>query len=219
MKTALLIGATGLVGAHLLDQLLRDDKFEKIIVFTRRLTGQQHKKLNEVIINFDKTSEWKKQVKGDVLFSTLGTTLRKAGSKAAQYKIDYTYQYNFAEAAAQNGVPGYVLVSSAYASPSSKIFYSRMKGELERDISQLSFEHISIIRPGILAGDRKEKRLGEKLGLALMNVAYHIPGLSAWKPIHASIVARAMINAYQHPTKPVNEYTLKDVFRLAEMNQ
>ena len=98
MKTALLIGATGLVGGALLDLLLNDNRFEKVKVFVRRSTGESHPKLEEYQVDFDTLLTWKEFLKGDVLFSALGTTLKKAGSKEAQYKIDYTYQYELAKA-------------------------------------------------------------------------------------------------------------------------
>lgn len=217
MTTALLIGATGLVGSHLVSQVLEDAGFEKLIVFTRRSLHISHLKLEEKIIDFDKVDEWKDEVKGDVLFSTLGTTLRKAGSKEAQYKIDYSYQYNFASVAAENGVAQYVLVSAANSSANSPIFYSRMKGELERDVKKLSFKNISIIRPGLLDGDRKEKRFGEGAGIILTKFFGAIPGLHFIKPIHASIVAKAMINATKHHPQQINSYSFKEIERLAQM--
>ena len=122
---AIILGPTGLVGAKLLDLLLADKRFDKVLIFTRRHTGKTHPKLEEQVIDFDHTVSWAPLVSGDVLFSAFGTTLKKAGSKDAQYKIDYTYQYEFAKAAAANGVKTYVLVSAAYSSSKSKIFYSR----------------------------------------------------------------------------------------------
>jgi uncharacterized protein YbjT (DUF2867 family) len=115
MKTALLIGATGLTGSHLLHLLLADLRFEHIIIFVRRSTGIVHPKLEEHIVRFGHPEEWKHLVKGDVLFSALGTTVKLAGSKEAQYKVDYTYQFQFAAAASANGVPSYVLISASGA--------------------------------------------------------------------------------------------------------
>ena len=215
---ALVIGATGMVGSQLVQQLLADDRFEKIKVFSRRAFAITHSKLEEHLINFDFPEQWKAMVRGYVLFSALGTTLSKAGSKGEQFKIDYKYQYQFAKVASENEVPQYVLVSAAYASPGSKIFYSRMKGILEKDVKKLSFQHITILKPGMLSGNRKEERAGEKIGIAVFNVLHHIPGLKFLKPVSAAIVARAMIKATEYHPVHINEYSLGELFTLAEFN-
>lgn len=215
---ALVIGATGLVGSALIDQLLSNRQFERVKIFTRRPLEKNHPKLEEYLINFDQPGEWKGLVSGDVLFSALGTTLKKAGSKGAQFKVDYKYQYNFARAASENAVAGYVLVSAAGSSPTSKIFYSRIKGNLEKDIKKLSFKHITILRPGILTGNRKEERSGERIGISLLNILHHLPALKSFKPIPAATVAKAMINAVTHHPEQINTYTLTEVFKLAAMS-
>jgi uncharacterized protein YbjT (DUF2867 family) len=215
MKTALVIGATGLVGKQLVQQLLADDRFIRVVVFVRRTTGVQHPKLQEHLIDFDAVDNWKDRIQGDVLFSTLGTTIKKAGSQDAQYKIDYTYQYNFAKAAADNGVPTYVLVSSAGATPSSRIFYSRMKGELEETVKKLPFQYIRIIQPGLLAGDREEVRMGEKIAYGITSLFKFIPGLDAYRPYQDTVVAKALINAALAEGEKVKIYTLRDIFLLA----
>jgi uncharacterized protein YbjT (DUF2867 family) len=215
-KTALVIGATGLVGNELVHQLLADDRFGAVLVFVRRSMGISHSKLQEFIINFDEPQSWNHLVKGDVLFSALGTTLKKAGSKEAQYKIDHDYQYNFAQAAAQNQVPVYVLVSSAMASVSSRIFYTRMKGELERDIQLLPFQAIHIMQPGMLQGNRKENRPGEKIGLSVIRLLNKIGIALKQKPVPAGLVAKAMINVSFKNDKRINVYALTEVFTAAE---
>lgn len=215
MKTAIIIGATGLVGTQLVNLLLYDKRFDKIIVFGRRSLGVDHEKLKEHIINFDSPEEWQDLVKGDVFFSTLGTTIKQAKSKENQYKIDHTYQYNFAKAAAQNKVPVYVLVSAPNANADSKIFYTRIKGELERDIKKLTFESITILQPGLLHGDRNEKRIGESIAYNILKVLNNIGLARRYRPIHGKIVAKAMINTGHEANKGINTYTLNDVFRLA----
>jgi uncharacterized protein YbjT (DUF2867 family) len=217
MKTAIVLGATGLVGKQLLKKLLVNYSFSRVKIFVRRTTGIKDPKLEEHIINFDQPEEWKQLVTGDVLFSAFGTTLAKAGSKEAQYKIDYTYQYQMAAIAAENKVPAYVLISSAGASPSAMVFYSKMKGDLERDVIRLLFERIHIIRPGLLAGDREEKRMGEVIGEKVLNVFAWIPALKKYKPIRDTEVADAMIHAALKEDKGIYRYTLQDVFDLAAM--
>ncbi|XRG80162.1 NAD(P)H-binding protein [Rossellomorea sp. GAMAL-10_SWC] len=119
---ALVIGATGATGKDLLELLLKDDSFHQVDIFVRRNLVVKDSKLKVHVIDFDKPEQWKHLVKGDVLFSCLGTTLKLAGSKEAQWKVDYEYQYQFAKFARKNGVDNYVLVSSGYSSANSRFF-------------------------------------------------------------------------------------------------
>lgn len=216
MKTALVIGATGLVGTQLVQQLLADDRFSKVIVFGRRPLGIANPKLEEHLIDFDKPEAWQHLVKGDVFFSSLGTTLKQAGGQSQQYKVDYFYQYKFAEIAAQNGVPAYVLVSSSGANKDSMIFYSRMKGTLEEAVKKLGFQSLNIIQPGLLHGDRKEERFGEELAYKVMHFLDRVGIAGKYRPYEDKVVARAMINAGIAAQSGVHTYTLGDIFTLAE---
>jgi len=191
-QIANVIGASGLVGHELLVQLLDHPEFEKVRIFVRRTTGIVHPKLEEQIIDFDQTESWKPLVKGDVLFSTLGTTIKTAKTKENQYRVDFTYQYEFAKAAAENGIPTYLLVSSMGANPKSSVFYSRMKGELEDAVAKLPFQKLIIIRPSILDGDRQEKRAGEKFGLILTRFVTKFI-LKVYKPTPVDLLASKMI--------------------------
>jgi uncharacterized protein YbjT (DUF2867 family) len=191
--TANVIGGSGLVGQQLIRQLLDHPEFVKVRSFVRRPSGLTHEKLEEIIIDFDNPDLWKALVKGHVLFSTLGTTLRTAKTKENQYRVDYTYQYEFARAASENGVPVYVLVSSIGANPKSGVFYSRMKGELEEAVSQLSFSKLAIFRPSILDGNRKESRMGETIGLAISRVLTRFV-LKKYKPTPVHLLAGKMIS-------------------------
>lgn len=214
MKTAIVLGATGLVGSELIRQLLEHPDYSTVLVFVRRSTGITHPKLAEHLVDFEKIEEWRHLIKGDVLFSALGTTLNKAGSKAAQYRIDYTYQHEVAAAAAANGIPCYVLISSAGASEKSPIFYSKMKGELDLAVQKLTFASVRILRPGILAGNRKESRPAEAAAIKMMQLLGKIPGIRKYRPIPASVVARAMINGALDPARGAQVHELEGVFTL-----
>jgi len=213
IRTALLVGATGLVGREVLRQLLDDPRFSAVTVLTRRSAGVTHEKLVEHIIDFDRPDSWRALATGDVLFSGLGTTLKAAGSQDAQYKVDYTYQLEVARAARQAGADTYVLISAAGASPKSRVFYSRMKGELERDTAALEFPRTRFLHPGPLDGDRQESRTAERWALRLLRpLASVLPAIA--RPIHASIVARAAITAALDPTQGVVRYPPAELFRL-----
>jgi uncharacterized protein YbjT (DUF2867 family) len=192
-KTALVIGATGLVGEQLVLLLLDHPEFEKVVVFGRRKSGLNHTKLEEKLINFDQPESWNDLVKGDVAFSSLGTTIKTAKTKENQYRVDYTYQFEFAKAASQNGVPAFVLVSSLGADPKSSVFYSRMKGELDEAVAKLPFRKTIVVRPSILDGNRKEKRPLEKISLAIMRGLTKIV-LKKYKPTPVDLLAARMIS-------------------------
>ena len=195
-KTAIVIGATGLIGTQLTQQLINNDNFDLVKVFVRREIQLRHPKLEVNIVDFEKIDTWRDKLNGDVLFSALGTTIKKAKNKETQYKVDFTFQYETAKAAAENKVNKYVLVSSAGADPNSRVFYSRIKGELEEAVKQLSFERIVIFRPSLLVGKREEKRFGEEIGAAVAGPLLKlIPFLKKYRPIEGSVVAEAMINA------------------------
>lgn len=216
MKTAVIIGATGMVGNNLVQLLLHDDRFSRIIVFVRRPLQIQDNKLEEHIINFDKPESWMHLVQGDILFSALGSTIKQAGSQDNQYKIDYTYQYSFAQAAAKNQIPTLVLVSAAGANPKARIFYSRMKGELERDVKTLPFKSVNIIRPGLLHGTRKEERFGENMAYKALKAINAIGLFKQYRPISGETVAAALRNAGLQAKPGLNNYTLTEVFDLAD---
>jgi len=220
MKTAIILGSTGLVGRQLLDQLLEDHRFDGVKTFVRRTSGKTHPRLDEHVVDFESMADWKNKLQGDILFSTLGTTLKTAGSKEAQYRVDFEYQFEVARAAAANGVKDYVLVSSVGADAASRNFYLRMKGKLDQDVQALPFKHIRILRPSILSGKREESRPGERFGIVLMNLLAPIPGLRRYRPIPVTTVAQAMRHALEdQPDLRYRVYALDAVFELAEIIQ
>lgn len=215
---ALIIGATGATGKDLVSQLLTDKGYDEVNVFVRRPLAVENPKLKTHIVNFDKPEEWKDLVKGDVAFSCLGTTLKAAGSKEAQRKVDYDYQYNFAKAAKENEVEDYILVSSYGAHPKSKLFYSRMKGELEQSIKDLHFNKLTIFQPGML--ERKDsERTGEVLGGKIIKFANKFGVLTQQKPLPTEVLAKAMINSSKIKSYGYSKIKLGSIFSFAEKNQ
>jgi uncharacterized protein YbjT (DUF2867 family) len=212
---ATIIGATGLVGSHLLTLLLEDGRISSVTVLGRRPTGVAHAKLRDVVVDFRAPVTFSALVTGDVLFSALGTTIRAAGSEAAQYEVDHGIQLRVAQAARRNGMPACVLVSSAGASPRARLFYSRMKGELERDVEALGFERLRILRPGPLDGERREHRPGERWALRVLRpLAPVLP--AAARPVHAAVVARAAVRAALDPTPGFARVEARAIFRLGD---
>lgn len=215
MSKAILIGATGLIGTALIKALSENSDYSEVLLIARKQIPDLSSKFRLIQTDFDKLDEIKNEISGDVLFSVLGTTMKTAGSKEAQYKIDFTYQFNVAKIAAENGVKNLVLLSSAGANAKSSIFYSRMKGELDEAVKKLNFEHISIIRPSMLTGNRKEFRLGEKIFTPIAYVLNIIPFVRKYRPIRDSIVASAMINSVKENQNKYQVFELDEVFKLS----
>jgi uncharacterized protein YbjT (DUF2867 family) len=213
-KTALLIGGTGLVGSALLRQLLDDPAYGRVIAFGRRAPQLQHPKLEAHVVDLGQPDSYKALLKGDVLFSSLGTTKAQAGSEAAQYEVDYTFQYRFAQAAAQAGVPTYVLVSSVGADAGSRWFYMRMKGELDDAVQLLGFPRVHVLRPGPLAGPRAQPRGMEKFSMALLRALNAIGLFKTYRPILDTQVAAAM-RAYA--ARPENGNFVHEALELFEI--
>lgn len=211
-KVANVIGASGFVGQQLVTQLLAHPEFEKVRIFIRRKSGLVHAKLDEQLIDFDLPESWKHLVKGDVLFSTMGTTIKTAKTKENQYRVDFTYQYEFAGAASENGVGAYVLVSSMGADSMSSVFYSRMKGELEEAVAKLKFRKLIIVRPSILDGDRIEKRAGEKIGLVLSRFLTRYL-FKKYRPTPVNVLAAKMISLSLEQSKDFRMVEGLEIFK------
>ena len=191
---ALVIGATGATGQEIVSQLLEDDDFDSVSIFVRKDPNITHSKLKTYVIDFSKVEDYRELIKGDVLFSCLGTTLRTAGSKEKQYLVDYTYQYEFAKMASDNGVPVYSLVSSTGANEASPFFYPKIKGELEEAIKKLPFITIQIFQPPTLIRQKNLMRTGEKIGIKIFGFLNSFGILKSQKPLPVSSLAKVMVD-------------------------
>ena len=213
--TANVIGATGLVGKQLVQLLLENENFEKVRIFVRRDSGIKHPKLEQQIVDFKDIKTWHKYLSGDVLFSALGTTLKQAGSKEKEYEVDFTFNLNFANKAKENDINNYILVSSVGANSNSKIFYTRMKGELDDAVGKIGFKNLAILRPSSLTGDRMEKRLMEIVSIPVANfITRYI--FKKYRPIADKTVAKAMINSVIKPRQDKTIWEGDEVFKLAD---
>jgi uncharacterized protein YbjT (DUF2867 family) len=197
--TALLAGATGLIGSHLLDLLLASATHAKVIAVTRRPLERTHDKLSNLVADFDKLEEAVRSSgpQVDEAYCALGTTIKKAGSKEAFRKVDFDYETGFARAAQAAGASKFALVSAVGADARSSIFYSRVKGEAEQAVRALDFASCHVFQPGVLLGHRAESRPGEQLAVTLtpvLNLGLQGP-LKKYRGIEAETVAKAMVAA------------------------
>mgnify|MGYP000011420477 FL=1 len=213
--TALVIGATGATGTELVNQLIKDNQYTSVVVFSRRPLLVSHSILTSHIVDFDNPQAWAHLVKGDVLFSALATTLKQAGSQKEQYKIDYTYQYQTAATAAANGVAKYVLVSAMGANAKSWLFYPRIKGELDNAVAALPFKQIHIFRPGFLLRQPDKIRPMEKLGIAIIQFFNKLGLFKSQRPLPVEVLAQKMRSVLlnQVPQK-FQIYSLDSIFDL-----
>ena len=210
---ALVIGATGAVGKDLVQQLIEDSSFERIDVFVRRDVKIPVAKVVAHVVDFDHPETWTDQLQGDVLFSCLGTTIRAAGSQDAQWKVDYTYQYEAAKAAKANGVKTYVLVSSVGANAKSKVFYTKMKGALDEAVQELGFEGCFILRPPSLIRKGSD-RFGEKVGIVALKAFNAIGLMRSFTPMPTEAVAAAMIRLAKSGRKGVEIIESQEILKV-----
>ncbi len=214
-KKALVIGATGATGTALVAQLLENEKYGEVHIFVRRKVELKNPKLHVHVVNFDAINDdWKEKLKGDELYAAMGTTLKTAGSKEAQYKIDYTYQFEVAKATAENKVPTLLLVSSTGSSSKSPFFYPKIKGQLEDAVIQLNFRQVHIFQPPML--DRGQfLRSNEKSGIKFLNMVNKLGILRSQMPMPVDFLAKQMIRvANRESDTKVKKYNPKQIWRL-----
>ena len=212
MKTALLFGASGLVGSHLLDQLIKDTNYSKIKLFVRSVPEISNSKVQIIKTDFNNLENHREDIKGDDCFFCIGTTKQNSPDKSEYRRVELEVPKQIAQIAKSNSVNSFVFISSGYADPKSSGDYLKFKGEVEEELKRLNFPKLALMRPSFLMGDRKEKRVGEKIGIFVFKQLSPLllGPLKKMKPIHSKTVAKAMIKA-------ANENLEKNIFESNEI--
>ncbi|HEV8381012.1 MAG TPA: NAD(P)H-binding protein [Gemmatimonadales bacterium] len=204
-RTALVAGATGLIGNFVLQFLLADDEWSRVVTVGRRITPQQHDKLEQRVLDLGELETVSDLPHVDDVFCCLGTTIKQAGSQPAFRRVDHAFVVGLARACLRTGATQFLLVSAIGADPKSRVFYSRVKGETELAVGRLHYRSTQIFRPSLLLGERREFRLGERIAMVAAPVlaATLIGRLRRYRPIKAETVARAMVTlAREAPLGP-----------------
>ena len=212
MKTALLFGASGLVGSHVLNQLISNNNYSKIKLFVRSSINMSDPKIEIIQTDFNNLENHREDIKGDDCFFCIGTTKKNSPDKNEYKRVELEVPKQIAQIAKSNFVNSFVFVSSGYADPKSSGDYLKFKGEVEEELKKLNFPKLGVMRPSFLLGDRKEKRVGEKIGIFIFKLISPLllGPLKKMKPIHSEIVARSMI-------KVANEDLQKNTFESNEI--
>ena len=212
MKTALVFGSSGLIGGHLLDQLMKNDNYNKIKLFVRSEIIINEPKIEIIKTSFNDLDNHKKDIKGDDCFFCIGTTKQNSPDKNEYQKVELEIPKKIAEIARANSVNSFIFISSIYANPKSSGDYVKFKGLVEEELKKLKFSNLGILRPSFLMGDRKENRVGEKIGVLTFRLLSPLllGPLKKMKPINSEKVANAMI-------KIANENLGKTIFESDEI--
>ena len=212
MKTALVFCSSGLVGGHLLNQLIKDTNYSKIKLFVRSEPEISDPKVEIIKTDFNNLENHKDDIKGDDCFFCIGTTKQNSPDKSEYRRVELEVPKQVAQIAKSNSVNSFVFVSSGYADPKSSGDYLKFKGEVEEELKRLNFPKLGIMRPSFLLGDRKEKRVGEKIGIFVFKLLspLFLGPLKKMKPIQSETVAKAMISS-------ANKNLEKNVFESNEI--
>lgn len=194
LNKAIIAGASGLIGGLLLDILLKAPEYNEVVILVRKKLPVTHEKLKQLIVDFDRLNDYSNMITGDVIFCCLGSTRKKTPDLKEYRKIDHDYPLRLAEIAKANGIGQYHLVSAIDANADSSNFYTKMKGETERDIKNVGLRSLYIYQPSFLTGDRKESRILERIFIPVMKIIDPLlfGKLKKYRSIPATIVARAM---------------------------
>ena len=212
MKTAIVFGSSGLIGGHLLEQLIKNDNYNKVKIFVRSKPVINEPKIEIIKTDFNNLENHKEDIKGDDCFFCIGTTKQNSPDKNEYQKVELDIPKKIAKIAKANLVNSFIFISSIYANPKGSGNYVKFKGLVEEELKKLTFSNLGILRPSFLKGDRKENRVGEKIGILTFSLLSPLllGPLKKMKPINSKIVAQAMI-------KIANENLEKTIFESNEI--
>ena len=195
MKTAIVFGSTGLIGGHLVNQLIQDNYYTKIKIFVRSQTSINNEKVEVINIDFNNLGNHKTEITGDDCFFCIGTTKQNSPNRNEYQKVELDIPKEIGQIAKANSVKSFIFISSIYANPNSSGNYVKFKGLVEEELKKLSFSKLGILRPSFLMGKRKENRVGEKIGILTFSVLSPLlfGPFKKMRPISSEIVAKAMI--------------------------
>ena len=215
-KVALIAGASGLVGGHCLHLLLQSPRYKKVISVGRKTLPLQHPKLEQLVVDFHNLEKHRHSLVADDVYCALGTTIKKAGSKESFRTVDFTYVVSLAKITAANFATQFLVVSALGADANARVFYNRVKGEMEETVKALPFTSVHIFQPSLLLGDRQKKRFGEEVAAKAMKVLQFlmVGPLRPYRAIPAQTVAKAMLEAAKqdgggvlvHPSEQMQQY-------------
>lgn len=208
-RKALIVGATGLIGGYCLETLCDATNYSEVTALVRKPLLKTHRKLKTVVAKFDRLQHELSKIQADDVYCCLGSTIKKAGSQEAFKKIDFSLVVTIAELMRKQGAEQFLVISSMGANKDSKVFYNRVKGEMESALQELNYPCLRIIRPALLLGDREEFRLGEKIAILLTPVLKPLMfgSLKEYRPVQAESVAKFMVGiAHEEPVSGVHIY-------------
>ncbi|WP_224999351.1 oxidoreductase [Cesiribacter sp. SM1] len=218
-RTALIAGATGLVGWQLLNLLLSDPYYDRVYVLTRRKLTLEHPKLEQLVIDFDTLADRNLIPEVQDVYCCLGTTMKKAGSKEAFRKVDFTYPYELAKLAANNGAHQFLLVTAMGANKSSLFFYNRVKGDVEEAICKISqYRTIHVFRPSLLLGRRQDDRKGEAFAQKITRIIrpLMVGPFRKYRPIQGHVVAEGMLAAAKSDQRGIMIHASEEIKKLGQ---
>ena len=195
MKTAVVFGSTGLIGGHLVNQLIQDNYYTKVKIFVRSQTSINNEKVEVINIDFNNLGNHQTEITGDDCFFCIGTTKQNSPNKNEYQKVELDIPKEIGQIAKANSVNSFIFISSIYANPNSSGNYVKFKGLVEEELKRLNFSKLGILRPSFLMGKRKENRVGEKIGILTFSVLSPLlfGPFKKMRPISSEIVAKAMI--------------------------